>query len=78
MTNYKNRAEALRDELIQNRRTLHAFAETGFDLPQTTAFVEQQLRSYGLKPIRYGRPAHAGGIRPALCRPEWALPLLRA
>ena len=30
-----NRAEELREELIENRRTLHSYAETGFDLPQT-------------------------------------------
>ena len=39
-----NRAEELREELIENRRTLHSYAETGFDLPQTTAFVEKKLR----------------------------------
>ncbi len=74
MTNYKNRAEALRDELIQNRRTLHAFAETGFDLPQTTAFVEQQLRSYGLKPIRVGK----AGISCTIGSGEGKTLLLRA
>ena len=50
-----NRAEELREELIENRRTFHSFAETGFDLPRTTAFVEEKLRSYGLEPVRCGK-----------------------
>lgn len=50
-----NRAEELREELIENRRTLHSYAETGFDLPQTTAFVEKKLREYGLTPVRCGK-----------------------
>lgn len=54
MTDYRTRAEELKEEIIRNRRTVHTFAETGFDLPQTTAYVEQQLRSYGLEPVRGG------------------------
>ena len=54
-TFYRNRANELKDELIENRRTLHNFAETGFDLPKTTAFVEEKLREYGLKPERCGK-----------------------
>ena len=50
-----NRAEELREELIENRRIFHSFAETGFDLPRTTAFVEEKLRSYGLEPVRCGK-----------------------
>ena len=50
MTDYKAAAQAMRGEIIENRRTLHGFAETGFDLPRTTAFVEEALRSYGLEP----------------------------
>ena len=50
-----NRAEELREELIETRRTLHSYAETGFDLPQTTAFVEKKLREYGLTPVRCGK-----------------------
>lgn len=95
-----NRAEELREELIENRRTFHSFAETGFDLPRTTAFVEEKLRSYGLEPVRCGKaasPASSATLgrasvllrgdmdalpmtedRLALCRPERALPLLRA
>lgn len=55
MTDYKAAALALKNEIVENRRTLHSFAETGFDLPQTTAFVEAALRSYGLEPQRVGR-----------------------
>ena len=57
-----NRAEELREELIENRRTLHSYAETGFDLPQTTAFVEKKLREYGLTPVRCGKAGNYFGI----------------
>ena len=53
--NYLTRAEELRDQLIADRRVLHGYAETGFDLPKTTAYVEARLRELGLTPVRCGR-----------------------
>lgn len=58
--------EELRKELLQAankemeqmvlwRRHLHAHAETGFDLPETTAYVEKELRALGIEPKRCGR-----------------------
>lgn len=55
---YKNmleRAKAIESEIIQNRRTLHSFAEIEFQLPQTLALVEKELESYGIKPERCGK-----------------------
>lgn len=52
---YLERAEGMKEELIANRRTVHGYAETAFDLPQTLAFVEKELTGYGYKPERVGR-----------------------
>lgn len=52
---YKALAYKMKEEILENRRALHRFAETGFDLEKTTAFVEEKLRSYGLSPRRVGR-----------------------
>ena len=48
-------AKALEPQLQEWRRTLHRHPEVGFDLPQTTAFVEKKLREYGLTPVRCGK-----------------------
>lgn len=48
-------ARALQQEITHNRRTIHQYAETGFDLPQTTAYVKEQLRLYGIEPQDVGR-----------------------
>lgn len=55
MNTFLSQARALGDTLTANRRTLHRFAETGFDLPQTTAFVKEKLTEMGLSPQDIGR-----------------------
>lgn len=55
MTDYSAAAKAIENQITENRRTIHGFAETGFDLPRTTAFVEAQLRALGLEPRRVGK-----------------------
>lgn len=55
MNTFLSQAQALGDTLMANRRTLHRFAETGFDLPQTTAFVKEKLTEMGLSPQDIGR-----------------------
>lgn len=55
MTDYRSEAEKIKAEIIENRRTVHGFAETAFDLPQTVAFVEEKLRGLGLSPKRVGK-----------------------
>ncbi len=37
------------------RRALHARAEIGFDLPQTTAYITEKLQEYGYAPKRIGK-----------------------
>ena len=48
-------AEELRETLVKHRRYLHQRAETGFDLPQTYAYVERTLRSLGYTPQKCGK-----------------------
>lgn len=51
MNNYE-RAVAINDEVIQNRRIIHQNAEVGFDLPKTSKFVMEKLTEYGYEPKR--------------------------
>ena len=60
-------AEQLRETVLAERRTLHANAETGFDLTQTLAFVKKELTGMGLQPVDCGRAgvvALVGGKKP--------------
>ncbi len=55
MNKYYKKALEINEELIVNRRTLHNYAEIGFDLPKTTAFVMKKLTEYGLTPFLVGK-----------------------
>ncbi|MBR4149965.1 MAG: amidohydrolase [Firmicutes bacterium] len=55
MTDYKREAEAMASEIIENRRTVHGFAELGLETVKTAAFVEEKLKSYGIEPVRCGK-----------------------
>ncbi len=60
-------AEALRAQILAERRWLHEHAETGFDLAKTHAFVKQELADMGYQPVDCGRAgivALAGGKKP--------------
>ena len=60
-------AEALRAQILAERRWLHENAETGFDLNKTHAFVKQELADMGYQPVDCGRAgivALAGGKKP--------------
>jgi hippurate hydrolase len=62
----KTEAAALQEDLVQTRRYLHTHAETGFDLPQTYAYVKAQLEAMGyeVQPCgKMGLVALAGGQR---------------
>ena len=50
-----NEAKALQKELIEIRRRIHGYAEIGFDLPQTKAFVKEKLTQIGCQPIDCGK-----------------------
>ena len=39
-------------EMIQNRRHIHQNPELGFEEVNTSTFIEQQLKNYGLQPVR--------------------------
>lgn len=45
----------LQEELIRQRRYLHAHPEIGFGLSDTVAFVRKELFSMGYKPLSYGK-----------------------
>ena len=53
MNNYE-RAYAIKDEIIGHRRTIHPFAEVGYDLPKTRAYVWQKLVEFGYEPQKVG------------------------
>ena len=60
-------AEALRDQLVSSRRTLHQNAETSFALDRTLSFVKRELTAMGYQPADCGRAgvvALAGGKKP--------------
>ncbi len=48
--NYLDQAQEIYDEIVGNRRHLHQNPEIGYDLPNTSAFVKKQLKSYGYEP----------------------------
>lgn len=43
------------ERLVRDRRYLHAHAETGFDLPETFAYVREALTEIGLHPRQCGQ-----------------------
>ncbi|MBQ8201542.1 MAG: amidohydrolase [Clostridia bacterium] len=49
-----SRAQALAPTLTEDRRWLHTHAETGFDLPETCAYVWKRLTEMGFTPRRCG------------------------
>lgn len=55
MNLFYKRALELQKEIVENRRIIHGFAETGFELPKTIDYVMKQLESYGLYPKKIGR-----------------------
>jgi amidohydrolase len=52
------RAKALNPQMIEWRRHIHAAPELGLELPQTEAFVVQELRKMGIEKIRSGVGGH--------------------
>ena len=73
-------AQAQAQQLTEDRRFLHAHAETGFELNATFAYVWQRLEEAGLSPRRCGRcgiVADVGaGARTVLLRADMdALPI---
>ena len=52
--NYYERALALNDETVQNRRYFHTNAEVGLHMPKAAAYVTEKLTQYGLNAKRCG------------------------
>lgn len=52
--NLYDRAMALKEQTVENRRYIHQAAEVGLELPKTKAFVMKKLREYGLEPRECG------------------------
>ena len=52
--NYFERAQALRHELLENRRYFHMNAEAGLHMPKGKAYVMEKLKEYGLEPQECG------------------------
>lgn len=55
MIDYLKQAKNIESEIIANRRTIHTFAEIGFQLDKTVEYVEAKLKEYGLEPKRSGK-----------------------
>ena len=51
---YFERACALREELLENRRYFHTNAEVGLHMPKAKAYVMKKLKEYGLEPQECG------------------------
>lgn len=73
MNGILEQAQCIKDEIVQNRRMIHGFAELGFDLPRTRSFVRDKLREYGYAPAEVGK----GGIVVTVGQPGPTI-LLRA
>ena len=52
--NYFERAQALRNELLENRRYFHMNAEVGLHMPKARAYVMKKLEEYGVEPRECG------------------------
>ncbi len=61
-TDFISLAEKLENEIIENRRWLHAHAETEFDLKETAAFVKQKLQEIGCEYSDCGKCGVSGLI----------------
>lgn len=68
MANYFERAQALRDELVENRRYFHTHAEAGLHMPVAKAYILEKLREYGIEPHDCGEGVTAvlGAGKPVL------------
>ena len=58
-------AKKIQTNLVKIRRFLHQNAETGFDLPKTLAFVEENLLKMGYTPQRCGKAGIVATLQPS-------------
>ena len=64
-TDIFEKSQTLKKEIIEARRTLHSFAETGFDIPKTKAFITAFLSELGISAKECG-----GGIKAVISPKE--------
>lgn len=64
MGDYLQRAIQLAPELVRHRRTIHQHPEVGNDLPETVAYVQEQLVQMGYRPELIG-----GGVTCSVGKP---------
>lgn len=50
MKEFLNKAEEIKEEIIEIRRTLHQHPEVGSSLPNTKAYVSKKLQEFGYEP----------------------------
>ena len=62
MIDFKNEAQAIREQIVTDRRVIHGYAELGFELDKTVAYVMDALRRCGIEPKRCGRAGVTGVI----------------
>ena len=55
MTDYRKEAEIIKEDIVHDRRIIHGYAETAFDLSKTTAYVKDRLTSFGVVPKDCGK-----------------------
>lgn len=70
---FLEKAYAIKDDIIRYRNTVHQFAEVGFVLPRTSAFVIQELKNMGYQDVK----EIGGGITATVGKPGKTF-LLRA
>lgn len=51
---YIKRAQELYEEMLENRRHIHQNPEIGFELPETSKFVKNKLKDYGIEAQNIG------------------------
>ncbi|MGM9588663.1 MAG: M20 family metallopeptidase, partial [Faecousia sp.] len=65
--NYYERAQALKEETVANRRYLHYNAEVGLNMPKAQAYVMEKLAQFGLEPKACGQGVTATIGKPGKC-----------
>ena len=68
-----NEAEAQKEEILSDRRTLHKMPETGMEIPKTVSYIEKRLQEMGYTPQRL-----AGGLVAKVGKENGKSILLRA
>ncbi|MGI5888180.1 MAG: M20 metallopeptidase family protein [Oscillospiraceae bacterium] len=55
MNRYLSEAQEMSGKLVEVRRTVHGYAELGFELPRTKALVKEKLKELGIEPSDCGK-----------------------